>query len=218
MIRWSHVTRGREGKRSADAFVLWTLGRFEVDDGIVGDLIEQRQTGRSVRWLWRQTAIALAHQIAYVNRRSPSAGLGAAIVSAIALSMWFAGTLWLYGWEIRASIIQPWIVTSRMLFFAWHVYCVPLHTAWLAGTFVVGSVVARRFGPAIAVFCSLFQVPVALSFGWPYVDAAVHPQTPLLLHYYVAYVVDMIVTLVGIPVTMMLAAVSVAPIKTVRAV
>jgi hypothetical protein len=40
------------------------------------------------------------------------------IISATALALWFGGTLWLYRWEIRASVVQPWVAHSRLLFFA----------------------------------------------------------------------------------------------------
>jgi hypothetical protein len=47
------------------------------------------------------------------------------------LAMCFDLTLWAYVWEIDAEIVQVWVSRWPVLVFAGHVYCVPLHVAWL---------------------------------------------------------------------------------------
>ena len=36
----------------------WLLRNLGLDDAVVGDLVEQYQSGRSTRWVWRQALIA----------------------------------------------------------------------------------------------------------------------------------------------------------------
>jgi hypothetical protein len=194
---------------SAFALALWTLDRFAIDDTAIGDLIEQVHTGRSAVWMWRQTLGLIARAVARVIRMNPVQGIAIASLSTATLCLWFVLTLGLYRWEIRSSVIQPWLAGSRLLFFAWHVYCVPLHLAWLTGCVTIGRIVARRSldGAPLVVVCALVQLPLDVWFGWPYVHAIIQPQMPLLLRYYIGHVTDAVIALAGLPVGMIAAGV-----------
>src|SRR5688572_5154405 len=39
----------------------WLLKNLGVEDAVIGDLVEQRDSGRSAGWLWRQVLMAVLH-------------------------------------------------------------------------------------------------------------------------------------------------------------
>ncbi len=178
--------------------------RFGVDEALIGDLTEQAER-RSTVWLWRQAVFAIGQTVIAVAIENAARTAATAIISTGALTLWFAGTLWLYRWETATCVVQlqPCFARPRLLFFAWHIYCAPLHIAWSLGCAVVGLLVARvnrSHAAAIVLLCAVGCLPVIVRFGWPYVIAVVRPTW---LHwYYVGYVTDVLITLIVLPLCM----------------
>jgi len=184
------------------------MHRFGVDAALIGDLVEQAER-RSVAWRWRQTFSAIGQTVIAVARENVAQTAATAIISATALAVWFGGTLWLYDWESGASIVRQLDgVNSRLPFFAWDVYCVPLHMAWSLGCAFIGLLVARahrRHAAPIVLLCAVVQLPVIIWFGWPYVIAVVRPSSLHLTAstaFYIGWVTDLLITLIVLPLCM----------------
>ena len=135
--------------RSSDRAIR-LLERVGIDEGLIGDLIEQRHAGRSALWLWWQTVMTIVARIRSDLRRDPTPLWCAAGAVAIALVLpyvwrhvvwdyavrldvtWYPATI---DWLARSSpdgvwnlvrVFRPWSWTSTA---AW---CALLaSTAWL---------------------------------------------------------------------------------------
>lgn len=102
---------------STDRAARW-MQRCGVDESLVGDLIEQRQAGRSTWWVWRQTIVAIASRIASIARHDPVQTAAqvwdhlwvATAVTTVSLSLPY---LWMHGlWHYAVVVDMAWYPAS----------------------------------------------------------------------------------------------------------
>jgi hypothetical protein len=63
---------------------MWLMERFGVEDGLIGDLLEESGARRSAWWLWRQTVVAIGRTAATAVRHHKLLALRAILVGWIA--------------------------------------------------------------------------------------------------------------------------------------
>jgi hypothetical protein len=186
------------------------LDRFDVPESLVGDLVEARHGGRSAVWFWRQAIVAIAQAVIHGVRLRKATTAATALVLSAALFVWFQATLALYR---SVQIFEPWIVKSRLLFFAWHIYCVPLNLGWCVGCALAGWLAARlnrRSPAAVVVACALAQFPINIWFGWPYLRTLLQPS--IVPTFYVGYVCDTLFAFIALPLCFVAAGTRMRPI------
>jgi hypothetical protein len=95
---------------------------------LLGDLLEERASGRSRAWYWRQVVVAVGRSIVDEARRHPVLTLRAAALASAVYCAALAITLFTYG--ILFSFLYPPMGESRWIFLLFSLEVVP---ALLAG-------------------------------------------------------------------------------------
>jgi hypothetical protein len=86
---------------------IWFLKHLGLEDAFIGDLVEQRDSGRSTGWFWRQVLIAILH----VARRHVALTLGTVALGWVVLWVCFGFLLLpfaqLDGYVMTKGLAQP---------------------------------------------------------------------------------------------------------------
>jgi len=90
---------------------------------LLGDLLEERASGRSRAWYWRQVLVAVGHSIVDEARRHPALTLRAAALASIVYCLVLAIALFTYG--ILFSFLYPPMGESSGLFIFFSLEFVP---------------------------------------------------------------------------------------------
>jgi hypothetical protein len=134
--------RSDKGKSAAQM-----LSRFSVDEALIGDLIEQRQSGRSTTWLCFQTVVAISRAVALDIRRRPARAVLAVVFGLMLREAYKA--LWSLAWhytnlEIARSLPVGFVPLGVELSWIQMLLAIP-------GWIVIGWLVARLDGAALVL-------------------------------------------------------------------
>src|SRR5262245_37803907 len=137
-------------------FAMWVLKHLGLEDAVVGDLIEQYESGRSSRWLWRQVLIATVTLV----RTHAVLTVGAAILGWIVLWGFFGFLLvplgQLDGYVITKGLAPPYSA-------AWWLRSI-LMWAFVGFPFVASGWIVGKVGPRNALLPVLtFALSVSLT-------------------------------------------------------
>jgi hypothetical protein len=131
------------------------LQRFGVDDALIGDLVEQRQAGRSRVWLWWQLLVAVlavvARDIAMQPIRFAIGLLLAGLLRYVTIGAWGAYEPWIDMTIARLFLDAVPLNRPPLLVAVACVNAILLAPVWVA----IGFVVARVSRGAIPVFLAL---------------------------------------------------------------
>jgi len=117
---------------------------------LLGDLLEERASGRSRAWYWRQVLVAVGRSIVDEGRRHPIQTLRAAALASAVYCAALAITLFTYG--ILFSFLYPPMGESRWIFLLFSLEVVP---ALLAG-WVLARTHRACIEPAIVIILVLY--------------------------------------------------------------
>jgi hypothetical protein len=185
--------------RYSQAISNWLFERLRLDASLAGDLIEERERGRSVIWYWRQVLIAVCIGICGAIRDHKILALRAIATGCAANSLFLL--LWRrfwnpfpYPWSMVS--IAPWISGLSIILLT------PLATGWI---------VARTHRAQPVPMVSVFAIWLLLWYvygnfsmlGTLLVDSINQPQFRLYLAMYLA---PEFLTIVGLLVGGMLGA------------
>jgi hypothetical protein len=119
---------------------------------LLGDLLEERASGRSRAWYWRQILVAVGRSILDEGRRHPFVTLRAAGLASAVYCAALAITLFMYGYLY--GYLYPPMPESRLLFLFFSMEFVP---ALLAG-WVLARTHRSCIEPAIVIILVLYGV------------------------------------------------------------
>jgi hypothetical protein len=117
---------------------------------LLGDLLEERASGRSRAWLWRQVLIAVGRSIVDEARRHPVLTLRAAALALVVYCVALAIALFMFGF-LFGYLYRP-VLESRWLFLVFSLEFVP---ALLAG-WVLARTHRACIEPAIVIILVLY--------------------------------------------------------------
>ena len=122
----------------------WLLERMGLDAALTGDLLEERERGRSAIWYWRQVLVAVCVAIRDAVRNHKADSFR---VAAIGFAMQYLVIfLWaLYGFHVPDLSLEQWVIQ----------FCGPLLTGVL-----IGWLIADREHPVPTVM--LFTICVII--------------------------------------------------------
>lgn len=112
----------------SSAFAAWLLERLQIDIGLTGDLLEERENGRSAIWYWRQALVAVAVSV-WGDIRDHKAVMIGAVLTGIG-----AETVL---WGLYNALMSSWLPVGRMTSFVpWMiglliVFITQMATGWL---------------------------------------------------------------------------------------
>jgi hypothetical protein len=153
------------------------LFRVDLDPSLVGDLIEQRNAGRSRRWFWRQMLIAIvagmaraawAHKLLALRAMS----VGIVTVALLRKAMWLpmqASSRGL-GISVGNSLLEGHHDTARWIFMHYHLFDLPFVVASCLIYATAGWTIARTHRQLGAHMVLLFAVVTQLWWTWELVD------------------------------------------------
>jgi hypothetical protein len=161
---------------------LWLMRRFDVPENLTGDLVEQRERGRSVVWFWRQTIDAVANTVGGAVRRDVRTAVVGASVSFAALLVWVEATWLLYTWAMvnwLAPIVRsldafghpvlshyPPLV-QRLGWSWWNVYSIGMGLLWCLGAALIGRAAGNRRSGSAVIVAVAAQLPLVFWWGIP---------------------------------------------------
>ncbi len=149
---------------------MWLLTRLDVDDALIGDLLEQRNSGRPRTWFWRQIAGAVAsiltRDLAAHPFRTTMTVLAALLLRVVTFRVWRP-----YQASIDGRIIGPLIEVASA--FGQHVWMIGLSLAnsllLVPAWFLTGFALVRLSRAGVPLFLAL-----AVAFLLPGVSRQLH--------------------------------------------
>jgi hypothetical protein len=118
---------------------------------LLGDLLEERASGRSRTWYWRQVLVAVGHSIVDGGRRHPVLTLRAVALASAVYCATLAITIFTFGFVF--GYLYPWS-TSAWLFLFFSLELVP---ALLAG-WILARTHRTCIEPAIVILLVLYAL------------------------------------------------------------
>ena len=138
----------------------WFLRNLGLDDAVVGDLVEQYQSGRSTRWFWRQALIAT-----FVMARKHAVLTISAVVlgwAAVWLFFGFVGAplARLDGYLIAKGLVEPY---SAAWWLRGVVMWIVVGFPFLASGWMVASIGARMPFLPVVTFALSVSTTIAVA-------------------------------------------------------
>jgi hypothetical protein len=151
----------------------WVLDRLVGDDALLGDLVEQHRSGRSLLWFWRQVLLALVLAGSRTLFSNGPLLARSAVIASAALWLWVQATWWAYLW-VHHNGVDQWALESQkgsgIFYMFWIAYGGGLSLVWCVGAALSGWMVVRneRAHPvAVAIACVVPHIFLALWWGLP---------------------------------------------------
>ena len=134
------------------AFLLERLG--PADEELIGDLVEEYQSGRSRVWIWYQVLVTVFHHVARTLRGHPGRAAVGLVLG------WLGGAAWEYSFIWSIDYVSS-LVEGPAVLAVWSVGSVLTN---LAAGGLIGRV-CRPFGLQIAIAYIISLVPFWLISG-----------------------------------------------------
>jgi hypothetical protein len=197
-------------------FGVWLLDCFDVDEALVGDLLERRQTSRSTLWFAREAVVAVLRAVVRQLRGGVRAAACVAVGTATFAYLWVRCTLIAYLW-VSEQWMNAWTtggdtwvagvhlnnVVSRTLFVWWQLYGGGLCVIWCVASAIAGLVAAgasRGRSASLVLVAVVAQLPMTMWIGAPILLRGMHNQV-----FWLNFDVVGACVLVGMPLTTLIA-------------
>jgi len=130
--------------RYSRAVATWLLEQLRIDIGLTGDLLEERENGRSAIWYWRQVLVAVAVNI-WGDIRAHKVVMPGAVMTGIG-----AETVL---WGVHNAFISSWLPLGPMISFApWTINLLILFVTQIATGWLIARTHRTHSIPSLLAF------------------------------------------------------------------